>query len=97
MNKLETLHQDLGLSIRERNIFNYILVAAERTDSIPENIKHMIKDISEEFKFLKDEEIREAMRKGGLGVYGRTYKLSTQEICIWIREYLKDKNKNRSI
>jgi hypothetical protein len=33
--------------------------------------------------------IRQALRNGGLGKYGRTYKLSTQEVCYWIREHIK--------
>jgi len=38
---------------------------------------------------LKD--IREALRNGSLAKYGITYKLNTQVICFWIREYLKSK------
>jgi hypothetical protein len=36
-------------------------------------------------------EINEAIRLGSLGKYGRTYKLNTQEVCMWIHEYLKSK------
>ena len=52
------------------------------------------KDINTEFNFMTIKQIREALRNGSLGKYGRTYKLSTQEVCFWIREYLKA-NKNK--
>jgi hypothetical protein len=55
----------------------------------------MIHDISTEFKTIELEEIQKAIRNGSLGKYGRTYKFSTQEVCIWIREYLEDKKNNR--
>jgi hypothetical protein len=48
-------------------------------------------DIHQEFKYVTLLQIREALRIGSLGGYGRTYKLSTQEVCIWIRSYLNDK------
>jgi hypothetical protein len=51
-------------------------------------------DIVTEFNFMSLKQIREALRNGSLGKYGRTYKLSTQEVCFWIREYLKA-NKNK--
>jgi hypothetical protein len=50
----------------------------------------MINDISTEFPRLKDEDLKKAIRAGGLGKYGKTYRLSTQEVCIWIREYQKE-------
>jgi hypothetical protein len=39
--------------------------------------------------------IRQALRNGGLGKYGRTYKLSTQEVCYWIREHIKPIKQDR--
>ena len=53
------------------------------------NIDHTINDIMSEFSYVTIKQIREALRKGSLGHYGKTYKLSTQEVCVWIREYLK--------
>jgi hypothetical protein len=35
------------------------------------------------------------LRNGGLGKYGRTYKLSTQEVCYWIREHIKPIKQDR--
>lgn len=54
------------------------------------DIDQTANDIFEEFRFTTIIQIREALRKGSLGSYGRTYKLSTQEVCVWIRAYLKD-------
>lgn len=53
------------------------------------NIDRTTKDIEQEFRLCTLKQIREALRNGSLGLYGRTYKLSTQEVCVWIREYLK--------
>jgi len=58
------------------------------------NIDHTINDIISEFGYVSLKQIREALRKGSLGHYGKTYKLSTQEVCVWIREYLKS-NKSK--
>ena len=55
------------------------------------NIENSIVDIYTEFQFLKLKDITEAIRNGGLAKYGRTYKLTTQEVCFWIREYQKNK------
>jgi len=56
----------------------------------------MINDVITEFKNLKDSDFRIALRNGGLGKYGKTYKLTTQEVCVWIREYLRE-NKQKSL
>ncbi len=59
------------------------------------NIESTIYDISTEFGFLTIFKIQQALRLGALGKYGRTYKMSTQEVCYWIREYIKAKDSNR--
>lgn len=97
MNNLQTSQTNLELTIRESKISQSIAVAFQRTGTDPYNIEMMVNDIKTEFKFLSDDEIQKAIRNGGLGKYGKTYKLTTQEVCIWIREYLKERNKNRSI
>ena len=53
------------------------------------NIDETMIDIKEEFKHLRADQIIKAIRNGSLGLYGSTYNLSTQQICMWIREYLK--------
>ncbi len=60
------------------------------------NIQDTSDFIKDEFSFLSLNEIRKAIRNGSSGKYGRTYKLSTQEICFWIREFMKEKN-NKSL
>tara|TARA_R110002124_G_scaffold283449_2_gene459470 strand:- start:1188 stop:1334 length:147 start_codon:yes stop_codon:yes gene_type:complete len=35
-----------------------------------------------------------AIKKGALGEFGRTYRMSTQEVCIWINEHLKSINRD---
>jgi hypothetical protein len=68
-----------------------ILLAFERTSTEPNNIENMINDVITEFPRVSKETFTLAIRDGSLGKYGKTYKLSTQDICIWIREYLKSK------
>lgn len=48
-------------------------------------------DLIEEFRNISLKDIRESLRNGSLAKYGVTYKLNTQVICFWIREYLKSK------
>lgn len=71
-----------------------ITKALRRTDSYSEkfDIKDAIEVILQEpeFKKLTLQNVVEALKKGGLGHYGKTYKLSTQEICIWLREFRKE-------
>ena len=55
-------------------------------------IEDTIDFIKEEFSFLTLNDIRKALRNGSSAKYGRSYKLSTQEVCFWIREYVKEKN-----
>jgi hypothetical protein len=55
----------------------------------------LIKDVLDEFNRLDTLTIRQTLRNGGLGKYGRTYKLSTQEVCYWIREHIKPIKQDR--
>lgn len=68
----------------------YLNIACERTNGELSNLDSTIIDIQNEFPELREEDFKKALKGGSLGKYGRTYKLSTQEICIWIREYLKE-------
>jgi len=68
----------------------------DRTQMELLNIQDTSDFIKDEFSFLSLNEIRKAIRNGSSGKYGRTYKLSTQEICFWIREFMKEKN-NKSL
>jgi len=45
-------------------------------------------DIFNTFKNVSVREIREALKKGSTGAYGSTYRMSTQEVCIWIRKLI---------
>lgn len=64
-------------------------IALERTNTPLFKLDNLVSDVLEEFKGKDIELITKAIRNGSLGLYGRTYKMSTQEVCIWIREYLK--------
>lgn len=47
-------------------------------------------DIADAFPDLTLDEFTKALKNGGLGVYGKTYKLTIQEVCIWVRNYLNE-------
>lgn len=91
MNNLTNSQTRLEITTQQSNLMKYIAVAFERTNTEVINIEKMSFDIITEFSKCEDEDFKKAIRNGGLGKYGRTYKLSTQEICIWVREYLKEK------
>jgi hypothetical protein len=40
---------------------------------------------------LTKNEFREALWNGSMGYYGRTHRLSTQELFIWVQQYVNDK------
>lgn len=78
----------------EDEIKKSLIIAMERLDMQFLNIDYTISDIITEFDFLRLKDLIFALRKGALGKYGRSYKLNTQEVCYWIREYQKE-NKNK--
>lgn len=71
-----------------------ITLAIERTNTEVFKIDSLVMDVLDEFKDIDIKTITTAIKKGSLGLYGKTYKISTQEVCMWIREYLKQ-NKNK--
>jgi len=81
----------------EDEIKKSLAITMERVGQDFNNIDETVKDLSNEFKHLKINQFREAIRNGSLGMYGKTFKLSTQEVCYWIREYLKSRKSSLGI
>jgi hypothetical protein len=81
--------QEIGYNLKPS-----LVIAMQRTEMELKNIDETIEDIYSEFKNISLKEIKTAIRNGSLAKYGRSYRLSTQEVCYWIREYLKE-NKNK--
>jgi len=81
--------QEIGYNLKPS-----LVIAMQRTEMELKNIDETIEDIYSEFKNISLKEIKKAIRNGSLAKYGRSYRLSTQEVCYWIREYLKE-NKNK--
>ena len=79
--------QEIGFNLKPS-----LAIAIQRTEMKLKNIEETVEDIATEFRHLNLSEIKLALRNGSLGKYGRTYKLSTQEVCFWIREFIKEKN-----
>lgn len=82
---------------KEDELKKSLATAMQRVDMQFNDIDLTVKDLYEEFGFLTLKEIRTAIRNGSMSKYGRSFKLSTQEVCFWIREFLKEKNKNRLV
>lgn len=63
----------------------------QRVDQEFTDINATAQEIIKEFWYMKVKDVIEAIRCGSLGKYGRTYKLNTQEVCLWIRSYQESK------
>jgi len=90
-----TLLKQLETQERGYNIKPSLVLVMGRLNQDLKNIDDTIEDICTEFPRLKIKDLKEILRLGALAQYGRTYKLSTQEICFWIREYYKQQNAKR--
>lgn len=90
------LLKQLEAQVIEYNLKVFLAIAMQRTEMEMKNLDTCIEDIASEFSYLNLYQIKEAIRLGSLAKYGRSYKLSTQEVCFWIREYLKE-NKSKEL
>lgn len=80
----------------ENNIQTYegrlpkaIVLAFQRVNVQPERIMGISDDVKRAFPKIEEKDLIEAIKRGALGEFGRTYRMSTQEVCIWVREHLK--------
>lgn len=80
---------------KQQSLQKALFYAFERTKSEPFDITLLVKDILEEFPRVKEADLILAIRNGGLGMYGRTFRLSTQEVCYWIRQYINPKQQDK--
>lgn len=46
--------------------------------------------IHEMFPTINSEDLIQALKNGASGMYGKTFKMCDQEICMWITKYLKE-------
>jgi len=79
--------------VYEDSLKKSLAVAMQRTNTEIISFELTLKDILIEFNNKKIIDVIEAIRQGGLGRYGITYKLTTQIVCYWINQYLKEKYK----
>ncbi len=96
MNLNKSLKQ-LDRTEAESEIKASLVLAMERTDLDLKDIVSTANDILDEFYYLKLSEVNESLRNGSLGKYGRTFKLNTQEVCVWIRQFILERDKNKSL
>lgn len=88
------LLKELEAQDKDYSLKPSLAIAMDRTDCEIKHIDIVIKDIFDEFANKKLIDIKEAIRQGSFGKYGITYKLTTQVICFWINQYLKEKYKS---
>ena len=68
-----------------------IALAFQRVNVEPVKVSEIAEDVKKAFPKCTENELIEAIRRGALGEFGRTYRMSTQEVCIWIREHVGHK------
>lgn len=69
----------------------------KRLDNTNLDVLSATEAIFETFPRMPLENIKLAIKNGSTGKYGRTYKLTTQEVCYWIREFIKEDVKSREL
>lgn len=85
---LENNSQDYDLQIIKTSLtLAFSRTGCEFDEQLARNI---FNDVVEAFPTITIDEFTKALKNGGLGMYGKTYKLTSQEVCIWIRNYLND-------
>ena len=86
----KTSLKQLEVQVVESNLKKSLVLAMERTGLEFLNIDSTINDIISEFEYTSLFDVIESLRLGSLGKYGKSFRLSTQEVCYWIREYIKE-------
>lgn len=70
-----------------------LLMAYKRTGFEPrseDELNVIMQDVETEFKGkMKLSDVISSVKKGALGYYGHTYKMTSQTVCTWIREGYK--------
>ena len=91
MKELQKLQDSQDLDYLTNKVKVAVTVVYDRLESelSIDKLNRIVSDVVSEFGELNVNLIVTALRNGSLGKYGKTYKLNIQEICIWIREYLK--------
>ena len=81
--------EEVNIQIKKK-----LVLALDRTGIIDvenEILNKISFDITQNFKHLDLSFLLEAINEGGLGKYGRSYRFSVQEVCLWIYSKLKIK------
>lgn len=81
----------------EDEIKKSLALVMQRLDSQFLDINSTATDICNEFSFMSLKDIFESLRLGSLGKFGLSFKLNTQTVCFWIREFNKNKQKNKML
>lgn len=75
--------------IKNKKITITLGLVAEAVGENPAQVpaEAILTSIGNAFPGMKEEHIIQAMKNGMYGMYGRTWKLTPQEVCIWIRKH----------
>ena len=88
----------LSTQIYESEVLNASLILCfERLNIEPFNGDGMMADIKSQYPDMPIDHLTSAVKNGSMGKYGRTYRFSTQEVGIWISQYLKEKNPKQTM
>lgn len=82
----------------QMGLLKSVTTAFLRNTKVLESAKEMeliLSDILEEFPKTSPETIKEAIRRGSLGHYGKVYLVNSSTISCWIRDHLEVLKKNR--
>lgn len=79
--------REFSPKIEKALAFTFRAVGAKYEEGEVNTIKELV---GEGFPDLDEKYIIQALKHGSLGEYGKTYKLCAQDVCIWIREYMKE-------
>lgn len=91
--ELQTMKSE-GLQVFENRLKKEIAICAVFMDYPLKDQKHALevaKLVIDTFPSTEPKNILEGIKNGYTGKYGRTYKMTVQEICLWIRCHIEGK------
>jgi hypothetical protein len=85
------LLRELEPSIATNEIKQSLVLTMERLDMDFKHLNSATCDIIANFGFMPLNHIENALKHGSFGEYGMTFRLNTQTVCFWLKEYNKSK------
>jgi hypothetical protein len=90
-NNLQISQNQLEKNIQKcKKLSLSVSLAFERVGLEPKRVEEISKDIVYKFNNVEEKHIIQAIKNGALGDYGRTFRMSTQEVSIWIKKFIEE-------